>query len=223
MLRFPPAQFLSAPPHPCSLCCSDQLPASLESGSPIKLVCFHWKHYIHKSESGFVEVLLVWFSLGDCRGREEFKKKKGAGWWKSKIIMNFVVTSCRCYNQLCRLLHWKHFCERYVLENGKVTVGCGADCPPCSCSDGWKVRILSSVLISQGQLLIWNVVQLSSSWWNVKCVLSPHIRTPEMLVQADYVLSNPRCYSRLSWWCLSVNKMMILNTSLIIYEPRDED
>lgn len=136
VLRSPPAQFLSAPPHPCSLCCSDQLPASHESCSPIKLVCFHWKHYIHKSESGFVEVLLVWFSLGGWKGREECKKRRGAD-WKSKIIMNFVVTSCRCYNQLCRLPHWKHFCERYVLEKWK------GDCWPwCKLSTQQLLRCL---------------------------------------------------------------------------------
>lgn len=163
MLRSPPAQFLSAPPHPCSLCCSDQLPASLESCSPTKLVCFHRKHYSHRSESGFVEVLLVWFSLGDGGGGRIFLKTEGAG-WKSKIIMNFVVTSCRCYNQLCRLPHWKHFCKRYVLEKWK------GDC--------WLWSKLSAQQLLRWlwgrnsfwcfgmarAIVTWNVGQLTSSW-----------------------------------------------------------
>lgn len=138
---------------PSLLCCSDQLPASLESCSPIKLVCFHWKHIF----IGLSQVLwkYCWFGFfGGIEKGGEFRKKRRGQADKAKsswILLSHragVITSsvdCRTENISVRGM---------CLKNGKVTVGCGANCPPSSCSDGCKVGILSSVLIWQGQSLL---------------------------------------------------------------------
>lgn len=151
VLRSPPAQFLSAPPHPCSLCCSDQLPASHESCSPTKLVCFRWKHYIHKSESGFVEVLLVWFSLEDGEEGKDIEKKRRWGQTekaKSSWILllhraGVTTTSVDCCTENISV-------RGMCLKNGKVTVGRGAHCLPAA-AQMFVRPLFTSVLIQKGQ------------------------------------------------------------------------
>ena len=86
-------------------------------------------------------------------GRIFLKKRKGQAEKakSSRILLSHragVITSsvdCRTENISVRGM---------CLKNGKVTLGCGADCPPSSCSDGCKVVILSSVLMQKGQLLL---------------------------------------------------------------------